>query len=116
MSVDEVIHFEGKGTWPIALKWNTEEIPLSKRSKILNMIIRQSRSSRTVDLKIISTCSSVNRFIRSSTKALVDVRYPNSLIEAHNKIIKYNYLYRMDLSDRENLVKALKQTVNDHST
>ena len=26
-------------------------------------------------------------------KALVDVHFSNSLIEAHNKIIKYNYLY-----------------------
>lgn len=38
--------------------------------------------------------------------ALVDVHYSNSLIEAHNKLIKYNYLYRMDIADGSQLEKV----------
>ena len=46
-------------------------------------------------------------------KALVDVQYSNSLIEAHNKIIKYNYLYRMDIRNGDHLQKALAQIIDD---
>ena len=45
--------------------------------------------------------------------ALVDIQYSNSLIEAHNKTIKYNYLYRMDIADGGQLEKAIKKTVLD---
>ena len=48
--------------------------------------------------------------------ALLDVRYSNSLIEAHNKIIKYNYLYRMDIRDGTQLQKALFHTVDDFNS
>ena len=30
-------------------------------------------------------------------KALVDIQCSNSLIEAHNKVLKYNYLYKMSV-------------------
>lgn len=46
-------------------------------------------------------------------KALVDVDYSNSLIEAHNKIIKYNYLYRMAVRDGAHLQNVLTRIVND---
>lgn len=45
--------------------------------------------------------------------ALVDVHYSNSLIEAHNKLIKYNYLYRMEISNGTQLEKAMKHIVED---
>jgi len=46
-------------------------------------------------------------------KALVDIHYSNSLIEAHNKILKYNYLYRMDVRDGDQLIKALLTIVDN---
>ncbi len=46
-------------------------------------------------------------------KALVDVHYSNSLIEAHNKILKYNYLYRMDIHDGTHLNIVLLKIVDD---
>lgn len=45
--------------------------------------------------------------------ALVDVHYSNSLIEAHNKLIKYNYLYRMDIPDEHQLLKIFPAVVDD---
>jgi len=48
--------------------------------------------------------------------ALVDVHYSNSLIEASFKTAKYNYLYRMDIRDGNDLKKsfafALKISMN----
>lgn len=49
-------------------------------------------------------------------KALIDVQYSNSLIEAHNKILKYNYLYRMEIRNGELLQKALAQIINDFNS
>lgn len=46
-------------------------------------------------------------------KAMIDVDYSNSLIEAHNKIIKYNYLYRMAVRDGAHLQNVLTHIVND---
>jgi putative transposase len=45
--------------------------------------------------------------------ALVDVHYSNSLIEAHNKLIKYNYLYRMNVPDEHQLQKIFPTIVED---
>ncbi len=46
-------------------------------------------------------------------KALIEVHYSNSLIEAHNKILKYNYLYRMIVADGDQLNSALPKIVED---
>ena len=46
-------------------------------------------------------------------KALIDIQYSNSLIEAHNKILKYNYLYRMDIPDGERLKTVLPKMIED---
>lgn len=43
--------------------------------------------------------------------ALVDVHYSNSMIEAHNKIVKYNYLFRMDIPDGKHLRKIFSWIV-----
>jgi transposase InsO family protein len=43
------------------------------------------------------------------------VHYSNSLIEAHNKIIKYNYLYRMDIPYGEHLQKIFPSIVDDYN-
>lgn len=45
--------------------------------------------------------------------ALQDIEFSNSLIEAHNKIIKYNYLYRMDVRDGEHLASVFPKIIND---
>ncbi|MBY0432552.1 MAG: hypothetical protein K2U26_00415 [Cyclobacteriaceae bacterium] len=47
------------------------------------------------------------------TVALVDVMYSNSLIEAHNKVIKYNYLYRMQVADGVQLKNLITWIAND---
>ena len=41
-------------------------------------------------------------------KALLDIQCSNSLIEAHNKVIKYNYLYKMAIADERELKKAME--------
>jgi putative transposase len=46
-------------------------------------------------------------------RALIDVQFSNSLIEAHNKIIKYNYLYRKEISNSVQLIRELDFAVND---
>ncbi len=46
-------------------------------------------------------------------KAMVDIQYSNSMIEAHNKIIKYNYLYRMEIKDDKQLNSILPKIVED---
>ena len=45
--------------------------------------------------------------------ALVDVLYSNSLIEAHNKILKYNYLYKMTIPDGAALQKVIPGIIDD---
>lgn len=45
--------------------------------------------------------------------ALVDVHYSNSLIEANNKIIKYNYLYRMHIPNGKHL-RSVFPSIVDH--
>jgi hypothetical protein len=45
--------------------------------------------------------------------ALVDVHYSNSMIEAINKTIKYNYLYRKDISDGEQLKEVMQWSVEN---
>ena len=37
----------------------------------------------------------------------------NSLIEAHNKVLKYNYLYKMSVKDRGDLNKMMPWICND---
>ena len=56
--------------------------------------------------------ASLDHIIEHRT-ALVDVHYSNSLIEAHNKVIKYNCLYRMNISDGSQLMKVFPMIVND---
>jgi putative transposase len=46
-------------------------------------------------------------------KALLDIQCSNSLIEAHNKVIKYNYLYKMTLADDGELKRAMDWICND---
>jgi putative transposase len=46
-------------------------------------------------------------------KALVDVHYSNSLIEAHNKLIKYNYLYRMEIQNIDELRTKIEFIASD---
>lgn len=46
-------------------------------------------------------------------RALIDVHYSNSLIEGHHKVIKYNYLYRMPIENRNQLIKQLEWVCDD---
>jgi putative transposase len=45
--------------------------------------------------------------------ALVDVHYSNSLIEAHFKVLKYSYLYRLNIPDGRYLQKVFAECVED---
>lgn len=47
--------------------------------------------------------------------ARVDVHYSNSLIEAHFKVLKYNYLYRKDIRNRQHLEKILPEIISDYN-
>lgn len=47
--------------------------------------------------------------------ALVDVHFSNSLIEAHHKVIKYNYLFRQHIPDGPALCRALTAAVDDYN-
>jgi putative transposase len=46
-------------------------------------------------------------------KALVDVHYSNSMIEATNKTVKYNYLYRKEIQNDGQLVAAMEWSVEN---
>lgn len=45
--------------------------------------------------------------------ALLTVHYSNSMVESHNKLIKYNYLYKMEIEDMEHLNSAMEFIVHD---
>lgn len=51
----------------------------------------------------------------SSVWILSDVHYSNSIIEAFNKILKYNYLYKMDIKDKVQLEKMIKWIIEDYN-
>ncbi len=46
-------------------------------------------------------------------RALVDVHYSNSMIEATNKTVKYNYLYRKDIDNGGQLIDAMEWSVEN---
>ncbi len=46
-------------------------------------------------------------------KALLDIQCSNSLIEAHFKVLKYNYLYKMPIANRSDLLKTMAWVHND---
>ncbi|MBS1682225.1 MAG: hypothetical protein JST48_10980 [Bacteroidetes bacterium] len=46
-------------------------------------------------------------------KAMIDVQCSNTLIEAHNKVIKYNYLYRKSINDGFQLIRELDFCCNN---
>lgn len=46
-------------------------------------------------------------------RALVDVHYPNSIVEASNKTLKYNYLYKKEIGNGEQLIKWMEWSVED---
>ncbi len=46
-------------------------------------------------------------------KALLDIQCSNAMVEAHNKVIKYNYLYKMPLANGTELKKSLAWIQND---
>jgi len=41
------------------------------------------------------------------------VQCSNSLVEAHFKVLKYNYLYRMSVADGKNLTRLVSWISND---
>jgi len=45
--------------------------------------------------------------------ALRDIDFSNSLIEAHFSIIKYRYLYQMNIENKNQLIKAMEFLVHD---
>ncbi len=59
---------------------------------------------RTIDVSVVHQ------------RAMIDVQCSNSLIEAHNKVIKYNYLYRMSVSDGNHLKKLIPWIVDDFNS
>ncbi len=46
-------------------------------------------------------------------KALLDIQCSNAMVEAHNKVIKYNYLYKMPIANGTELKKSLAWIQND---
>jgi putative transposase len=46
-------------------------------------------------------------------RALIDVHYSNSMIEATNKTIKYNYLYKKEIDNGEQLIQWLEWSIDD---
>jgi len=45
-----------------------------------------------------------------------DVHYSNSMIEAFNRILKYNYLYRRQIPDLPSLERAVHEAIHDYNT
>jgi len=63
---------------------------------------------------------SVNDFILSRNNwskiiAKKDIIFSNSIVEAVNKIIKYNYLFKKNLSNINELIKYLEYSVKDYN-
>jgi putative transposase len=46
-------------------------------------------------------------------RALIDVHYSNSMIEATNKTLKYNYLYKKEIDNGEQLIEWLEWSIDD---
>lgn len=46
-------------------------------------------------------------------RALIDVRYSNSIVEASNKTLKYNYLYKKEIENGEQLIEWMEWSVDD---
>jgi len=44
-----------------------------------------------------------------------DIEFSNSMIEAVNKNLKYNFLYRHHISNHEELVRYVEQSVTDYN-
>jgi putative transposase len=49
-------------------------------------------------------------------RALIDIQCSNSLIEAHNKVIKYNYLFKMSVVDGDHLTNLFPWIANDFNS
>jgi len=47
--------------------------------------------------------------------ARVDVTFSNSMIEAVNKILKYQYLFRKPIADQEHLQDAIRSVIDDYN-
>jgi putative transposase len=66
--------------------------------------------------------NSLNEYLENLTipvnhqRALIDVQGSNSLIEAHNKVIKYNYLYRMSVTDGDHLKRLIPWIAKDFNS
>ena len=63
--------------------------------------------------------SHVSAFIKQTTinkiVARVDVTFSNSMIEAVNKILKYQYLFRKPIADQEHLQDAIRSAIDDYN-
>ncbi len=46
-------------------------------------------------------------------KALLDIQCSNAMVEAHNKVIKYNYLYKMPIANGAELKRSMAWIQND---
>jgi len=83
-----------------------------------------SELTTSTPVTLITDCgpeNSLSELIRSipieinHQKALLDVHYSNSLIEAHNKLLKYNYLYNITIRNSDHLNETLQWVIEDYN-
>jgi putative transposase len=99
-------------SWAIA-----EKVSASVRRHTIDDALK-SLSNNNQKIVLITDGGPENSFDNNSNsfvhfRALIDIRYSNSLIEAHNKVIKYNYLYPKTIANGVQLRKEVKFSIND---
>jgi putative transposase len=103
------------------LAWNVESKVRAEYCKATVIKAFENLKDKSGSLQLISDGGSENNYEDISIgpptihhiRAQIDVRFSNSMIEAHFKIIKYNYLYKMEVKDGKNLNKILIWIHND---
>ena len=55
--------------------------------------------------------TSINKLV-----ARIDVTFSNSMIEAVNKILKYQYLFKKPIPDKEHLQEAIRSAIDDYNS
>ncbi|HYC83583.1 MAG TPA: DDE-type integrase/transposase/recombinase, partial [Chryseosolibacter sp.] len=104
-------------TWLVAPKVKAD----FRRVTIVNAL---SELTTSTPVTLITDCGPENSLVElirsvpmeiNHQKALLDVHYSNSLIEAHNKLLKYNYLYNMTVRDPNHLNETLRWVIADYN-
>jgi putative transposase len=87
-----------------------------RRSTVLHALTRELPEDR---IDLITDSGPENNFAAiakvNHIRAQIDIHYSNSVIEAHNKVLKYRYLYKNTIHNRDELEKLLPTFIDDYN-